>query len=348
MRAAVLHAIGQPLRIEEVPVPRIGPEDVLVRSMACGICGTDLHIRDGWGYTPKLPFIMGHEVCGIVADAGEKVSGFKAGDRVVPNNFFTCGNCFYCRTNRETQCIQLDGILGVLKHSGGYAEYFRIPARQLFHLPESIAFTEGGVIADAVVTAVHGVRRGRVAPGETVAVISIGGCSSAAIQVCKAYGARVISIVRSSKKAKRARELGADETIVSRQLDVVETLSALTGGQGVACVIDGVGVEETLRQGINGLRNAGRLVILGYSQEHYSVDPRQVAVRELEVIGTRSGGREDTVEAIRLVGSPDWKPIVTDTFPVEDVEAAHTMLREARALGRIALLHEEQALRLGG
>lgn len=339
MRAAVLHAIGQPLRIQDVPIPSIGPEDVLVRSMACGICGTDLHIRDGWGYTPALPFIMGHEVAGIVAKTGEKVTRFTVGDRVVPNNFFTCGSCFYCRTNRETQCVQLDGILGVLKHAGGYAEYFAIPARQLFPLPDTIPFTEGGVIADAVVTAVHAVRRGRVAPGETVVIISIGGCSAAAIQVCKAYGARVISVVRSRRKAQRAHDLGADATIDSRDGDAKIALKELAERFNVACVIDGVGTAETLGLGMQTLTNGGRLVVLGYSQERYPIDPRQVAVRELEVIGTRSGGREDTVEAIRLVGSPGWKPIVTDTYPLEEVESAHATMRAATALGRIALLH---------
>lgn len=340
MQAAVLRTIGQPLQIEDVPVPQIGSEEVLVRSMACGICGTDLHIRDGWGYTPTLPFIMGHEVAGIVAKTGENVRGFKAGDRVVPNNFYTCGTCFYCRTNRETQCVRLDGILGVLKHPGGYGEYFAIPARQLFHLPDSIPFTEGGVIADAVVTAVHAVRRGRVTPGETVAIVSIGGCSAAAIQVCKAYGAHVISVVRSARKAERARELGADATVDSRQSDPVLALKALTAGSGLACVIDGVGTADTLQFGLHVLANGGRLVVLGYSQERYPLDPRQVAVRELEVIGTRSGGREDTVEAIRLVSSPSWKPIVSDTFPIEQVEAAHAAMREASTLGRIALIHK--------
>ena len=340
MKAAVLHQIGQPLRVEEVPPPKIGPDDVLVHTRACGICGTDLHIRDGWGYTPALPFIMGHEPAGIVAEVGSNVTGFKAGDPVVPNIFFACGNCFYCRTNRETQCIRLGGILGVLNHSGGYGEYFRIPARQLFHLPSHVPFTEGSIIADAVVTSVHGVKRGRVRQGETVVVISVGGCSAAAIQICKAYGAKVICVVRSSEKEKRAIALGADEALNSREIDIPAAVKDLTNGLGAECVIDGVGTEETLSEGIRSLCHGGRLVILGYTRERYPLDPRQVAVHELEVIGTRSGGRQDTAESIRFVADQKWVPIVTDIYPLDRVEEAHQQMREAKALGRIVLVHQ--------
>ncbi len=151
-----------------------------------------------------------------------------------------------------------------------------------------------------MVTSVHGVKRGRVRQGETVLVISVGGCSAAAIQICKAYGARVICVVRSSDKQKRAIELGADEALNSRKIDVSTAVKDLTNGLGVECVIDGVGTEETLKEGVNSLCHGGRLVILGYTQERYPLDPRQVAVQELEVIGTRSGGRQDTVESIQF------------------------------------------------
>ncbi len=339
MKAAVLHQVGHALSIEDVSAPQIGPEEVLVHTRACGICGTDLHIRDGWGYTPTLPFIMGHEPAGVVAEVGSNVSGFKAGDHVVPNIFFSCGNCFYCRTNRETQCINLDGILGVLKHPGGYGEYFKIPGRQLFKLPAHVPFTEGSIIADAVVTSLHAVKRGRIRQGETVMVISVGGCAAAAIQIGKAYGARVICVVRSSEKQKRAIELGADEAFNSRETDIPAAAKDLTNGLGVECVIDGVGNHESLKEGVNSLCHGGRLVILGYTQERYPLDPRQIAVHEMEVIGTRSGGRQDTIESIQFVADRRWKPIVTDVFPIDHVEAAHQFMREAKALGRIVLTH---------
>ena len=341
MKAAVLHKIGEALRMDNVPAPKAGPDEVTIRTKACGICGTDLHIRDGWGYTPELPFIMGHEPAGVVVEVGGSVTRFKPGDRVVPNIFFTCGKCFYCRTNRETQCLHLEGILGVLKYPGGYGEFFKVRERQLFHLPEKISFSEGAVIADAVVTAVHGVRRGRIAPGETVMVISVGGCSAAAIQVCKAYGAKVISVVRSEEKRERALRLGADAALDSRQTAVPAAVRDLTDGLGVHCVIDGVGDAETMKTGLESLCHGGRLVILGYTQERYALDPRKTAVQELEILGTRSGGRDDTAESIRLVGSDTWVPVVTDFFGIEQVEEAHAVMRQGKNLGRIVLTFNE-------
>lgn len=340
MKAAVLHKIGAPLRIEEVAVPRIGPDDVLVQTKACGICGTDLHICDGWGYTPELPFVMGHEPAGVVAEVGSNVTRFEVGDRVVPNIFFPCGYCVCCRTSCETQCVDLDGILGVLKHPGGYGAYFRIPARQLFHLPESVSFTEGAIIADAVVTAVHAAHRGRIRPGETAMVISVGGCGSAAIQVCKAYGAHALSVVRSKREQERAVELGADEALNSREVDIPAAVRDLTEGFGAHCVIDAVGSEETLRESLNSLCRGGRLVVLGYTQERFPLDPRRMAVHELEILGTRSGGRQDTVEAIRLVSRGHWKSIVATVFPIEQVNEAHQLMRQGAVLGRIVLTHD--------
>lgn len=340
MKAAVLHKVGEPLRIDDVPAPKAGPDEVIVRTKACGICGTDLHIRDGWGYTPELPFIMGHEPAGVVVEVGERVIRFKPGDRVVPNIFFTCGHCFYCRTNRETQCLNLNGILGVLKYPGGYGQFFKVRERQLFHLPEKISFSEGAIIADAVVTAVHAVRRGRVSPGETVMVISVGGCSAAAIQACKAYGAKVITVVRSPEKQERALQLGADVALNSTQTHVPAAVKDLTDGLGAHCVIDGVGNADTMKTGMESLSHGGRLVILGYTQDRYPLDPRDAAVHELEILGTRSGGRDDTVESIRLVGADTWVPVVTDFFAIEQVEEAHELMRQGKSLGRIVLTFE--------
>ncbi|HWE63847.1 MAG TPA: alcohol dehydrogenase catalytic domain-containing protein [Chloroflexota bacterium] len=341
MKAAVLRQIRAPLVLEEVADPVIGPDDLLVQTRACGICGTDVHIQDGWGYTPALPFVMGHEPSGVVMAAGTRVTGFSAGDRVVPNIFFSCGNCYYCRINRETQCLQLDGILGVLSHWGGYGAYFRVPARQVFQLPQSVPFVDGAVIADAVVTAVHAVQTGRVAPGEAVVIIGIGGCGGSAVQVCKAYGAQVIAVDRGARKQGHALALGADEALDAALTAIPAAVRALTGGVGAQCVIDAVGNAETLRMGVESLGRGGRLVVLGYTQERYALDPRQVAVNELAILGTRSGGRQCTVEAFRLVAGARWRSIVSDVLPVSRVNDALALVRSGAALGRVVLSFEE-------
>jgi propanol-preferring alcohol dehydrogenase len=337
MQAALLHTLGQPLTFADVPTPAPGPGEVLVRTRACGICGTDLHLLDGWGYTPALPFVMGHEPAGVVAEVGAGVTGFAPGDRVVPNIFYSCGNCAFCRVDRETQCLRLGGILGVLNHWGGYGEYFTIPARQLRHLPENIQLSEGAVIADAVVTAVHAVQRGRVAPGETVAIIGVGGCGSAALQVAAQAGARVIGLDVTNTKRQRALALGADAALNLTNTPLPEAVRGLTGGLGADVIIDTVGSAETIQQAAGALARGGRLVVLGYTQERPALDPRQIAVNELEIVGTRSGGLADTALAIRAVAHPSWKPIVTDSFPIAQANEALAHLRAGRALGRIVL-----------
>jgi propanol-preferring alcohol dehydrogenase len=338
VKAAILHKIGQPLVLDEAPMPEPGPGEILVRTKACGICATDLHILSGWGYEPKLPFVMGHEPAGVVHAIGPGVTGFAPGDRVVPNIFYTCGNCRYCRTNRETLCANLDGILGVLTHHGAYAEYFKAPARQLFHLPANIPFTDGAVIADAVVCAVHALKqRARIHPGEWALVIGVGGVGLSVLQAVRAAGARVIAVDLDKAKLRQAIQMGASEALLAHSQDLVGRIKAITGNEGIDVVFDCHGSAQTIAQGVEALRKHGRLVIIGYTQETYPLAPQWLSRFELEIVGSRSGGRQDTVDAIELVGSRQWRSIISDVFPLEQINEALELLRSGQALGRIVI-----------
>lgn len=342
MKAAILHKLGQPLVIDEVPIPEPGPGEVLVRTKACGICATDLHILSGWGYEPTLPFIMGHEPAGVVHALGPGVTGFAPGDRVVPNIFHTCGNCRYCRTNRETLCTNLGGILGVLKHQGAYAEYFKVPARQLFHLPATIAFADGAVIADAVVCAMHALKqRAHVYPGDHVLVIGVGGVGLSVLQAARAAGAHVIATDIYEAKLAQARQMGAFALPFTDQPLLAEQVKAATGGEGVDVVFDCHGAEQTIAQGVNALRKNGRLVIIGYTQERWPLAPQWMSRFELEIVGSRSGGRQDTADAIDLVASRQWQSIVSDRFPLAQINDALALLKSGKALGRIVVTMDE-------
>jgi propanol-preferring alcohol dehydrogenase len=341
MKAAILQQIGQPLVIDELPTPEPGPGEVLVQTKACGICATDLHILAGWGYQPRLPFIIGHEPAGVVQSVGEGVTGFAPGDRVVPNIFYTCGNCRYCRTNRETLCTSLGGILGVLEHHGAYAEYFKVPARQLFHLPESIAFADGAVIADAVVCAVHAIRqRAHIYPGDRVLVIGAGGVGLSVLQAALAAGARLLVSDIDAAKLAQARRMGAEQTFLAGA-DLGDQVRAATGSEGVDVVFDCHGSEQTIDQGVKALRKNGRLVIIGYTQEKWPLAPQWLSRFELEIVGSRSGGRQDTVDAIDLVAGKQWQSIVSDRFPLEQINEALALLKSGKALGRIVITLDE-------
>jgi propanol-preferring alcohol dehydrogenase len=338
MKAAVLRKIKDRLVFEEFPEPTISRDEVLVQTKAVGICGTDLHIIDGWGYTPALPHILGHEPAGIVAAVGEDVQGFKVGDRVVPNIFYACGRCFYCRAGRETLCSDLGGILGVLRHNGGFAEYFKIPGRQLFHLPDSISFEEGGVIADAVVCAVHAVLdRAEIKISELAMVVGVGGVGTSVLQVAKACGARVVAVDLHEEKLACAREFGAEEVFLSGDRNIRQKISKLTNDLGADAVFDCVGTQQTLGLGISCLRRGGRLVTVGYTQDRYPVDPREVTVNELEIRGSRSGGSRNTLQAIELVASRKVRPLLGSVMPLSEANEALERLRSANVVGRIVL-----------
>ncbi len=338
MKAAVLRERGKPLVIEDIPTPTPRSDEVLVQTRACGICAINLHIAAGWGYMPELPFIMGQEASGVVAAVGSGVTSFAVGERVVPNIFFTCGNCRYCRTGRETLCTNVDGILGVSKHHGAFAEYFVVPARQLFHLPECISFADGGVIADAVTSAVHAVRRrAQVSPGDLVLVMGAGGVGLSVMQAALAAGARVIVADIADAKLEHARTFGAAHTFRADAAKFDEQIKQATNGEGVDVAFDCHGSASTLASTIQSLRKGGRLVIIGYTQDKYPRSPQEMTRAELEIVGSRSGTREDTADAIALVSSSSWRSIVSDTFPLDKINDAFAFMRSGAALGRVVI-----------
>jgi D-arabinose 1-dehydrogenase-like Zn-dependent alcohol dehydrogenase len=337
MKAAVMHEVNRPLSIEDVPEPVLEYGEVLVKTKACGICGTDLHILEGTGYKPKLPHILGHEPAGVVAKLGPGVSKFKAGDRIVPNIFFTCGECFFCRTNRETMCTNFKGALGV-GINGGYAEYFKAPARNLFLLPDKIGFEQGSVIADAVVTSVHAVRRrAEVKADDVVVVIGVGGVGQSVMQIAKHAGAKVFGVARREQRAEVGAKFGPDVMINSSTQDVGKTVSELTGGNGADIVIDNVGSKETLLQALAAVHRGGRVVLVGETDDTIPLSTFKLCVNELDVMGSRSGGREDTVEAIKFVEEGVVTPFASDTFPLEKINEAFDAIREGKVMGRAVI-----------
>ena len=337
MKAAVLKALNSPLVIEQVPVPELGHGEVLVQTKSCGICGTDLHIIEGTGYKPKLPHILGHEPAGVVALLGDGVKRLKVGDRVIPNIFFTCGECFFCRTGRETLCTNFKGALGV-GINGGYAEYFKAPEKNLFVLPERISFPEGSVIADAVVTAVHAVRRrAQVKADDNVLVIGLGGVGQSVIQVAKKSGATVIGVGRRAVRLERAKKMGADFTINSKEQSVPDAVRSLTGGNGADVVIDNVGNAESLAQAVGSVRRAGRIVMVGESDDTIPLSTFLLCVNEFEIVGSRSGGRQDTIEALELVSAGVVTPYVSDKFTLEEINEAFKKIDSSAVLGRAVI-----------
>jgi propanol-preferring alcohol dehydrogenase len=330
VKAAMMRAVRRPLSVEDAPVPSIAPDEVLIETRTSGICGTDLHILAGHGYVPTLPHILGHEPAGVVAEVGSAVTGFAPGDRVVPHLFIACEECYYCRTGRHQQCAALKGLIGVLS-PGAFAEYFTAPARNLYKLPDSIPFDEGGLIADAVITAVHACRRGGFGVGDSAVVVGAGGVGLVIVQILRASGVRVTAVDVDPRKRQCALDLGVVAAFDPRE---AASLRDLTGA------FNCVGTSASMRLCADAVMRCGRIVVIGEEPQDPRIDTIEIAQKELEIIGSRNGTRQDMQDAIRLVASGVARPLIGARFPLIEINQAFDAMRQG-VLGRVVVVIKE-------
>ena len=336
MRAALFRELGQPLKVEEVPIPRIGPDEVLIETRTCGICRTDLHILDGMAYIPQLPHIPGHEPAGTIVEIGENVTQLKIGQRVVPHLFLTCGQCYYCRVGRDSLCPNIKGILGVTL-PGGFAEYFVCPASNLFVLPDNVPFETGGLVSCAVITAVHAFRRTRLGPSDSAVIVGGGGIGQLLLQILKAVGVRTVVTGRSEETLEMARKLGADLAVKTDSSGTLEQVMEFSGGNGAHCVFDCVGTAETMKVSAAFAMRGGQIIVIGEEAEFPKIDTIQIAQRELEIVGSRNGSKQDAIDSLTMMSQGLIKPPVVRIFPLEEIREAMDFVRSGKAHGRVVI-----------
>jgi 2-desacetyl-2-hydroxyethyl bacteriochlorophyllide A dehydrogenase len=323
MRAARFYKVGELLKIEGVPLPELGPEEILVHVKACGICGSDIHIvYEGVTPTAYSPITLGHEPAGVVASIGTEVKGWKAGERVTINPFLTCGRCIHCLSGNSQIC-QSRRVVGI-HAEGGLADFLKVPARNLTRLPENVPFDQGAIIADAVATPFHAVtRRGALQVGEKVAVFGCGGLGIHGVQISRICGASlVIGIDAIDQTLERARKVGADEVVNSRKENAVQKIKEITGGMGVDLALEFIGHRETIEQAINCVRGGGRAVIVGLGPENIVLPPPTSFVRtELSFLGSYGSAHREIQMVVDLVasGKLDLSNSITEKFPLEEV-----------------------------
>jgi propanol-preferring alcohol dehydrogenase len=284
MKAVRLTEVGRPLEADVVPVPEVGPGDVLVRIRAAGICHSDAHYRAGASFAGPLPITLGHEVAGVVEKVGPGTAANKPGDRVCLHYLVTCGACAWCARGFEQFCTQAK-MIG--KHrDGGYAEYIAVPARSIVPLPDSISFEHGAAMMCSSATSFHALRKARLQPRETVAVFGAGGLGLSAIQLALAMGAlEVYAVDINPEKLRVAERLGAITVDASRG-DAVRILQDLTGGSGVDVALELIGLHTTMQQSVRCLGAMGRAVIVGIGRRPFEIDAYSELVgKEAEVIG---------------------------------------------------------------
>ena len=339
MKAVVFHGKDVGLKVEDIPVPTIGDDQILVKVAACGVCHTDLHyIEHGVPTFKKPPIVLGHEASGIVEQAGAKVTNVKTGQRVLIPAVLTCGHCTACRHGRENICSNMQ-MLG--NHfDGAYAEYVAVPAKDVLDLPEAIPLEEASIIADAISTPYHAVKnRAQVKPGDTVVVFGCGGVGINAVQMASAAGGYVIAVDVNPRKLEWATEFGAAQTINAQEVErVSKAVKKLTGG-GADIAMEVIGNPRTIEEAFECVRVGGRLVVVGYTHEKISVVAGKIMFKEIEVVGSLGCRPVDYVPLIRMVGQGkiDVKRQVTHRFSLDELGKAFDVMKEGLSLRSIVI-----------
>jgi 2-desacetyl-2-hydroxyethyl bacteriochlorophyllide A dehydrogenase len=340
MKAIVFRQHGGPevLEYTNVPEPSIQPNEVLVRVRACALNHLDLWVRGGLPNVPiPLPHIPGSDVAGEVTQPGAGVTTVRAGQKVVVAPGVTCGKCSACIAGRDNQCRQFTNLGYMI--DGGCAEFVRVPEVNCMPYPENLSFEEAAAVPLVFQTAWHMlVARAELQPGEDVLIIGAGsGVGSAAIQIAKFFGARVIATAGTEEKAAKARELGADHTINHKSQKIRDAVRQITNKRGVDVVFEHVGTA-TWEDSLASLAPAGRLVTCGVTTGFDAkIDLRFLFSRQLSLLGSYMGTKSELHTVMKLVAAGRLKPIVDRVFPLAEAAAAHTYLEASQQFGKVVL-----------
>ena len=357
VRGVIAAGKGAPVRLETVVVPDPGPGEVLVRVLACGVCHTDLHYRDG-AINDEFPFLLGHEAAGTVEAVGEGVSGLLAGDYVIIAWRAPCGECRSCRRGRPWYCFasrnatqpmtladgsRLSPALGI----GAFAELTLVAAGQAVKIDPAARPEAAGLVGCGVMAGFGAaVNTGAVQRGDTVAVIGCGGVGDAAIAGATIAGARqVIGVDIDDRKLEWARRFGATDVVDSRTTDPVEAIRELTGGNGADVVIEAVGSPDTYRQAFFARDLAGTLVQVGVPDPTMTIE-----LPMIELFG-RGGALKSSwygdclpsrdfplLIGLYLVGRFDLDGFVSETIGLDEVEHAFARMQRGEVLRSVVVL----------
>lgn len=356
MKGAILYKYNEPLIIEDniqIDDPKVG--ETKIRIEATGLCHSDVNVFEGKTPVPP-PVIAGHEIAGVIEEVGNNVTDFKPGDRVISAFIHPCGKCKNCITGKENLCEvfvknRLNGTLldGTTRlHfkdgtpiraflGGGFAEYAMVPYTALTKVPEDLDLRKVAVLGCAGLTAYGAVNSAKIEPGETVAVIGVGGVGLSVIQMLKIAGAgRIIAVGTRKWKLEKALELGASDVVNSKETDVVRAVKNITGG-GPDVVIEVAGTTETVKMSLEMVRIGGKVVLVGLPPTTAEIPIRIASIVRggIKIIGDYGGRpRVDMPRLIELVklGKYDPTALVTGKFRLEEINEAVKLLEQGEAI----------------
>lgn len=321
MRALVLEA-PQTLTLRDLPEPALGPADVLIDVRACGICGSDVHGYDGSTGRRIPPVVMGHEAAGTVAAVGPEVTRFRPGDRVTFDSTVSCGRCAFCAEGAVNLCTRRE-VVGVscadFRRNGAFAQRIAVPERIVYALPDSFPFEQAALI-EAVSIAVHAARVSQIVPGSSALVVGAGMIGLLTLQALRVFGCtQVFATDLDPTRLQLARDLGADQTFLATDPELLSKLHALTDGLGPHLACEVVGSETPLHTAIHAVRRGGTVTLIGNLAPTVQIPLQIVVTRQLRLQGSCASAGE-YAECIDLMASGRVRvePLISAVAPLSE------------------------------
>jgi len=321
LKALVLKSYKN-LEVDELPLPEIGPSDVRIRVLACGICGSDIHGYDGSSGRRIPPIVMGHEAAGVIEEIGDAVTQFKVGDSVTFDSTVSCGSCHFCHMGAINLCDNrrvLGVSCGEYRQNGAFAEYVAVPERILYRLPDGFPHERAAMI-EAVSVAVHAANRTPLKLGASAMVVGSGMIGLLVIQAIKLAGAStIIAVDLDEGRLELARKLGATHTALADKSDIPTIARELTHGRGVDAALEVVGATPTIQTAIESTRKGGSVTLVGNLAPNIDLPLQSIVTRELSVYGSCASSGEYP-ECIQLLesGAIQVAPLITARANLEE------------------------------
>jgi alcohol dehydrogenase, propanol-preferring len=334
---ARFYRVGDPVKVEDNPFPRIDPDEILLKIRAASVCHSDVHVVSGV-IPVNGPVVLGHEIAGDIEQLGENVENRKKGDRAIVHFVTPCGDCMFCLTGNTNVCKNINSLpMYGFSADGGYAQYMKVNYKRLVRLPSELTYEFGSTLCCAGVTAMHAVKSaGKINLGDIIAVYGTGGVGMYILQIAKLCGATTaIAVGRTEDKLQMAQQsFGADAAVNLTKEKLTDGIKRITGGKGVNAVFDFVVNNESIENSSKILANTGRLILVGIGREPVLMNPKRVTFKEASVVGSSVGSKEELQLLVDLASSGRLKGVANSKHRLNEVNEVLTALKEGKVLGR--------------